>query len=338
MGMRPGPLISFVEESVASTFLADIRRVLDEHGSFLVAGHEDLDGDCLGSQLAIYHWLVDGGKKVVLVSTGPTLGNYAFLPGYDKVLPRVPDGFEAEVTVCLDTASAERVLPGVRLQGTVVNIDHHGGNSNFGHINWVDPSAAAVGQMVFALLDGFKRPLTRDIATCLYLAILTDTGSFHYSKTSARTFEVATALVHAGADPHAISAAYYDNVHAQTIGMIGEIFSHLHFELDGRLVWSEITRDMYERWGGLERQPEQLASQLRSIRGVEVAVLFHEVSATEGRASLRSRGEVDVNKAANELGGGGHPSAAGIRFQGEFAANRDKILEVLRRHVGALKT
>jgi phosphoesterase RecJ-like protein len=313
--------------------LDNIRRALSEHRSFLVCGHEDLDGDCIGSQLGLYHWLTAEGKQAAVVCAGPTLSNYSFLPGYAQVKSRVPEGFTADVTLCVDTGSAQRVVPGVRLQGLVVNIDHHPGNTNFGDLNWVDPDAAAVGEMIYILLTGFNRPLPKDTVTCLYLAILTDTGSFRYSKTSARTFEVATALVHAGVNPHAIANAYYDNVHPDTVRLTGEVFGNLRYELDGRLVWGQITHEMYRRCGGLECQPEQLASQMRSIRGVEVAVLFHEMEDSTGRASLRSRGRVDASIVSAELGGGGHPSAAGVRFQGDFAANCERILEAVRRHI-----
>ena len=327
-----------------STVVADIRRALREHPSFLICGHEDLDGDCIGSQLALFHWLANQGKRVVVTSNGPTIGNYAFLPGFERIQHRVPEGFEAEVTVCLDTGSIARILPGVRPQGFIINIDHHAGNTQFGDINWVDAAAAAVGEMIFTLIESHDRSpttgprsLTPEIATCLYVAILTDTGSFRYSKTSARTFEITAALVHAGADPHGVANAYYDNIHPDTMRMTGEVFSRLHFEFGGRLVWGEITREMYERLGGPERQPEQLAGQMRSIQGVEVAVLFHEMDGGNGRVSFRSRGRVDVNHVASELGGGGHSSAAGCRFQGDYTTNRDRVLDVARRYVAALR-
>jgi phosphoesterase RecJ-like protein len=310
-----------------------ISRIIDRSRSFLICGHDDVDGDCIGSELALYHWLSNRGKNVLVVSGGPTLENYGFLPGYDKVCRNVPAGFTADVTLCVDTASRERVLDGVDLQGRVVNIDHHHGNSEFGDVNWIDPEAAAVGEMLFVLVGGDSEPLGRDVAACLYVAILTDTGSFQYTKTSARTFEIAAALVRAGADPHQLASGYYDNVHPDAARQTGAVLSDLHFELGGRLVWSEITRETSERFGGPARQPEQLASQLRSIRGVDVAVLFHQQANASGRASLRSRGRIDVSAIARELGGGGHPSAAGCRFEGSYTAGRDRLLDVVRRYI-----
>ena len=316
--------------------LKEIQEALERASRILICGHEDLDGDCIGSQLGLYHWLAGQGKEGVVTSGGPTLANYAFLPGYEQAQPRVPEGFTAEVSVCLDTGSLARILPGVKPQGLIINIDHHGGNTRYGDINWVEPEAAAVGEMIYLLLERYHRPLSPEVATCLYLAILTDTGSFRYAKTSARTFDAAAALVHAGARPYAVASAYYDNIHPDSVRMTGEVFSRLRFELGGRLVWGEITLDMYQRLGGLERQPEQLASQLRSLQGVEVAVLFHEMESGQGRASFRSRGRVDVNAMAGELGGGGHSSAAGYRFQGDYVSNRDRVLDVVRRYVAAL--
>ncbi|MCX8037702.1 MAG: bifunctional oligoribonuclease/PAP phosphatase NrnA [Candidatus Sumerlaeia bacterium] len=314
-----------------------IRHVLHTHKAFLICGHEDLDGDCIGSELGLFHWLHRRGKTVAVVAGGPTIANYTFLPGYDQIQSRVPDGFSAEVTFCLDTGSAARILPGVRPQGLVINIDHHAGNTNFGAINWVDVDASAVGEMLFDLLSGADGPLDPETATCLYLAILTDSGCFRYSKTSARTFEAAAALVRAGANAHDIAEQYYENVHPNAVRMTGEVFSNLHFECDGRLVWGEISLDMYERLGGPECQPEQLASQMRGIRGVEVAVLFHQMGNGAGRASFRSRGRVDASVLAKELGGGGHRSAAGCRFSGDYAVHRERVLEAVRRHIHALE-
>jgi len=313
--------------------VAAIRRALEQFHTFLVCGHEEPDGDSIGSQLALLHRLERMGKKAAVVAEGPTLGNYRFLPGFAKICPSTPEGFEAQATVCVDTASAERLPRGAVPQGLVINIDHHAGNSRFGAINWIDPEAAAVGEQIFALFDNWAMPLSPEEAGCLYFAVLTDTGSFQYSKTSARTFEIAAALVEAGADPYALASAYYCDIHPDTVRLVGEVLAHLRFELEGRLVWGEITREMYERFGGPERHPEQLASQLRAIRGVEVAVLFHETGPGDGGASLRSRGRVDVSAVAAELGGGGHPSAAGCRLRGDYALWRERVLEAARRHI-----
>jgi phosphoesterase RecJ-like protein len=315
--------------------LDSILQAIAEHRTFLILGHQDVDGDCVGCQLALYHWLTARGKTVVVVSNGPTFCNYLFLPGCEVIARAMPEDFAAEVTIAVDTASPDRLLAGARLQGRVINIDHHLGNSTYGDLNWVEPEAAAVGEMVFTLLEHAGAPLTPEIAQSLFIAIMTDTGSFRHTYTSARTFEIAAALVRAGAHPHSISNAFHNNVHPDTIRMAGEILSSLHFECEGRLVWGELTRDIYEALGGLERQPEQLASQMRAIQGVEVAVLFHETDGG-GRVSFRSRGRVNAAKAAEELGGGGHASAAGCRFAGDYVANRDRVLEVVRRHVMAL--
>jgi len=316
----------------SDSIMATIRQVMDDHRSFLILGHNDLDGDCLGCQLALHHHLTARGKDVTVVSDGPTLDNYDFLPGFGFVLRKAPPDLAAEATIVVDCAVADRLIKDLPLQGLTINIDHHIGNTDWADVNWVEPHAAAVGEMIFTLLDGDRAPLAPEIAACLYIAIMTDTGSFRYTYTSARTFEIAAQLVRAGAHPFELANRFYNNVHPETACMAGEVLSNLHFELGGALVWGELKREVYERLGGLARQPEQLASQMRAIKGVEVAVLFHEYNGS-GRASFRSRGHVSVGEIAAEVGGGGHFSAAGCRFTGTYEPNRDEILSVARRHI-----
>lgn len=319
--------------SQLDSIIAEICDAVDRHRSFLICGHEDLDGDCIGSQLALAHWLTAKGKEVVVVSDGPTFANYSFLPGFERVQREMPADCSVEATFCVDTGAADRVLKGVRMQAPVVNIDHHPSNNGFGDINWVDPKAAAVGEMIFTLIERAGGPMTPEIATCLYLAIETDSGAFRFANTTARTLEIAAALVKAGANPNAIADAYYGKVHPDTFRMAGEVMGKLRFEMNGRLAWGEITREQYDRLGGPERQPEQLAAQIRAIDGVEVSILFHEMNGGIGRASFRSRGRIPVNDIAAELGGGGHVGAAGCRFEGDYATGRDHVLEITRRHL-----
>lgn len=312
-----------------------IRQTVRQYDRFLVCGHEEPDGDCIGSQLALFHWLAERGKHVVVVSRGPSLETYSFLPGIEHIQPSVPAGFEPEATVCVDTGSPERVVAGARLEGLVINIDHHTTNTRFGDVNWVDPGAAAVAEQIFALIGGERELPSAHVATCLYLALMTDTGSFRHANTSARTFEIAATLVRAGADPRAIGEAYYENAAPELVQLAGAVFSNLHFECGGRLVWGEVGREMNERLGEKAAETEQIISQMRSIRGVEVAVLFQETDGSRGKASLRSRGRVDVSAIAAQMGGGGHVCAAGCRFDSGYEAKRNRLLALVRRCLDA---
>jgi phosphoesterase RecJ-like protein len=317
-------------------FQAAVRRVCDiltAHHSFLIVGHVRPDGDCIGSQIGLGLGLLSLGKQVRIYSPGPVMRHFKFVPRFDLLETALDMSFQPDVTVFVDCGGADRAGSDFVAHGKIVNIDHHVSNDGFGDAAYVNTGATAAGEMVFDVLRELGAQVTPDIAKCLYLAIMADTGSFRYSNTSARTFEVAQELVRHGADPAWVAAGFYDNMQGGSLWLKGQVLSHLHFECDGRLCWAEITQEMYDRAGGETNEPEGLVSELRSVEGIEVSILIHEVSGGGARAGIRSRGTWDVNLIATELGGGGHRNASGCYIEGNYPEIRDRILEVARDHL-----
>jgi bifunctional oligoribonuclease and PAP phosphatase NrnA len=187
--------------------------------------------------------------------------------------------------------------------------------------------------MIYLLLEYMGPAIwTTRIASCLYLAIMTDTGGFRYGNTTANSLRVAASLVEKGANPEALATAVWRNRKIETLRLIAEVMKNLHFELDGRLVWAEITQDLFRRNGGEENEPDNLTSDLRSIRGVEVALLVREMADGGARASLRSAAVIDVSRIAAELGGGGHTRAAGCETRRPYGEALPHMVEtVIRR-------
>lgn len=322
--------------SLTASDLAQVTRVAElirSHQSFLIVGHVRPDGDCIGSQLALGLGLRALGKQVRVYTPGPLMRHLTFLPHAHMVETALDMSFEPEVTAYVDCGGRDRAGQDFEPRGRIINIDHHLSNDHFGDAAYVNTRATAAGEMVYDVLQHLGVELTADIASALYLAIMADSGSFKFSNTVTRTFEIVTELVRAGASPSWIASEFYDTQRPGTLWLKGQILSHLHYECEGRLCWAEITQEMYERAGGESCEPEGLVSELRSIEGVEVSVLIHELAEGGARAGIRSRGTWDVNMIATELGGGGHRNASGCFIRGNYPEVRDRILDVARRHL-----
>ncbi|MBN1867677.1 bifunctional oligoribonuclease/PAP phosphatase NrnA [Candidatus Sumerlaeota bacterium] len=324
--------------------IAEIATILRENRRFVVCTHVRPDGDAVGSTAAMYHYLKAKGKEVQVYFRGPVQENlHRFLTnGTNRHDEPYPADFPAEVTLCLDSAAPDRIVENFLelARGRIVNIDHHYANPGFGSVNWVDSDYASVGEMIASLFETDPDPAiwTRPIASALFLAVATDTGSFRFPNTTAKSFHIAARLVERGADPAEVASSVWAERKMETMRIASTALSRMRFELDGRLVWSEITQDLFRANGGEENEPDNLTSELRSIRGTEVALLLRETHEGTARGSLRSSDKVDVSIIAEELGGGGHPRAAGFEIQTPYGQVRDKILntvcEGVRRQIG----
>jgi phosphoesterase RecJ-like protein len=308
-------------------------QILRSHASILIVGHIRPDGDCLGSQIALGLGLRSLGKHVCIHSPGPIMRHLEFIPHMDSVLPEVDASCRPDVTVFCDCGGIDRAGDRFTPTGKIVNIDHHLSNDLFGDVNFVDTAASSTGEMIYHILRDMGVDLSQNIANCLFLALMADTGSFKFANTGQHVFEIATELVRHGADPSWVATQFYDCLTPSTIQLRGKVLGQLHIECEGRLCWGEVTQEMYREAGGEDHEPEGLVSELRSIEGVEVAVLMHEVAEGGIRASFRSRGTWDVNLIATELGGGGHRNASGCHMLGGYAEARERILQVARAHL-----
>jgi len=311
----------------------EVARALRERDHFLIVSNVRPDGDAIGSTLGLLHALRDLGKRAEAYNPSNVPEHLAFLPGSEHIKNTLNSQFRPEVTVFVDCGSPDRVDKDFRSQGYVINEDHHATNAVFGDLNYIDIQATSVGEQIYEILERMEVPLTPEIATCLYLSIMTDTGGFRYPNTNARTFRVGGRLAEAGANPSRIAQEVYETRTPASIALEGQALANLHFECGGALVWSEITWEMYQRVGGIDHEPDGLVSSIRGIRGVEVSMLFHELEEGGLRVGIRSKGQVDVSALAVRLGGGGHHNASGAYILGDYAEIRERALAEARRHV-----
>ena len=311
-------------------------EVLQEHDALVIVGHRDPDGDSLGSSMALGLALEQMGKRVAIISADPLFAAYQRLPDSNRVrvVSMAPDGFQ--VAVFMECNAIERSGIGGFDDWVIVNIDHHANNPDFGDVNWVDPSMAAVGVMVYRLLTEIDVDITPAIATHLYVAILTDTGSFRYSNTDAEAFRICGELVELGVDPASVAEAIYENVPMDKVRLLAAGLGNLRLEAGGRVA------SMVLDYATLESSPgkpdtEGIVNHGKAIDGVSVSLLFKEVELGQYRISLRSDESVDVAAIAGAFGGGGHPRAAGCMVSGDLTNTRREILSAVYCALGIVE-
>jgi phosphoesterase RecJ-like protein len=319
-----------------SSVPADVLAAVRGGQRFLLFAHLYPDGDVLGSQLGLGLALRGAGRSVTFACRHPVPDPFPFLPGADQIQQwkEGQAGYDVVVTLdCPDPGRVGGLLDGCRHPGTrVVNVDHHADNRRYGDVNWIQPEAAATGEMVYALIEAAGLPLTPEVALNLYTAIVTDTGSFRYSNTTPTTFRIAARLVEAGADPARVAIQLYETRHLAGLHLLGRILQQVETNAEGTIAWMVIDRSQTASPDLLEA--EDFITYPRSLRTVKVAVLFREL-AGEVKVSLRAKGEVNVARIAAGLGGGGHPNAAGAVLRGGLADAQARVLAAVR---GALAT
>ena len=314
----------------ASRF-SQIGKALREYQSFAVMSHVRPDGDALGSQIALALSLEQLGKEVRVWNEDGMLEKYSFLARAEVLSKPPAEAEDVDVAVALDTAIQNRLgttLQAIRSAKVWINIDHHPSNPGYGDLVYIDPTAPATGQILFELIKQQQLPLDADIAENLYVAISTDTGSFQYPNTTARTFEIAAELVRFGVDVGRISQLTYENYPRRRIELLRELLATMRFELDGRVASFSLSLKTAAQLGVLPEDNEGLIDRLRAIRGVIVAVFFEELADGKVRVSMRSKDEkVDVCAICQKFGGGGHTLAAGARIRGTLTEAEERVLK-----------
>jgi phosphoesterase RecJ-like protein len=261
--------------------------------------------------------LRSAGKQVWVLIPPPLPEMYTFLPGFKEIREEPPHGIDPHLVFFFDSGNLERSGSSVKRiasHATIVNVDHHPSNSRFGDLNVIDPDSSAVGQMVTRMLDHFGYPITPTIATNLYIALLTDTGGFRHENTTPQALEDAARLARLGADPGQIATLVYKMRPETTLKLSGLALATMRVELEGRLAWAKVTRRMLREANAVMAESEGIIDTLNSIAGLELAILFKEVSATLTKISVRSRGGVDAAAMCAIFGGGGHIRAAGAEI------------------------
>lgn len=308
-----------------------ICRVFREKDRFLIACHENPEGDAIGSELALALALRKMGKTVAVLNADPVPGNLTFLPGADLVLSE-EDGSRYDVAVIVDCGSPERtgrVEPELRKPPLMINIDHHRTNGGVGDFCIVDPDAPATGLLVYRILEAMGLEIDYDIAVNIYVAILTDTGSFHYSNTTPEAFHIAGEMVCLGIDPWTVAENVYESRSADRLRLLGRVLSSLELAAGGRVAAITTMKSDLADFSAGKDALEGFINYPRSVMGAEVAVSFREEGEREFRVSFRSKGRVDVSTIAHSFGGGGHRNAAGCTVPGSLDEVKEKVFEAL---------
>ena len=295
---------------------------------FVLTSHARPDGDAVGSALACGEILRSMGKEADVVLRDGVPRIYQPLPFAEKVMQaeRVNGDYEAAIVLECDSIQRTR-LEGLE-QHFLINIDHHTSGRPFAQVNWIDPKAVATGEMVYKLARGAEVKITPEIATCIYTAVLTDTGSFMFEGTNEHTFELARELVLAGANPARCARNIYFGHSTAKMRLLGAALSNLHRE--GSVAWISVTRDQMEHTGAKEEDCEGLVNYALSIQDVEVAAFFRELPDGRYRVSLRSKGQLNVAAIAEQFGGGGHACASGCAIDGPLSVAVARITAQFR--------
>ncbi|MGH9800708.1 MAG: DHH family phosphoesterase [Blastocatellia bacterium] len=313
--------------------LGQVIELIEKHSRFAITSHIRPDGDSLGSSLALC-WILKGLNKdaeVIMCDTVPH--SYSKLHGSDevRVVKDIDRDYDAVFVIeCSDVTRPG--LPSLKDQ-FVVNIDHHSTTALFGDLNWIDSTAAAVGEMIYNLAKAIGAKISPEVASCVYAALLTDTGSFHFSNTTERTFKIASDLVKYGAQPAKLSQAIFYSYPYAKVRLVGAVLSTLQRDDSGRIAWIKMSKEVLETSGASEDDSDGIITYPLTVGDVEAVAFFRELPNSTYRTSLRSKNRVNVARVAEHFGGGGHANAAGFTIQADYDELSRDVIERLKEAV-----
>jgi phosphoesterase RecJ-like protein len=314
----------------------EIREIADAiraRQRFVLSSHSRPDGDSLGSQLAMAFALRALGKDVTVVNFDAAAPPFMAFPGVPeiKIAPAVEGDFDAAIIMeCSDYARTG--VTGFDKFFTI-NIDHHPGNTGYGQINWFDQSAAACAEMVFDVVQALGVEMTIEIATHVYVAILTDTGSFHFSHVSPRTIDICRQLLEAGVDPVRIARQVYDSSSVGRLRLCGAIMHGMRVDATGRIAVLQLDHAMARTSAATYDDTDGIINQPLTVKEIQAVVFLKQADGDEYRISMRSKGTVDVGAIAKEFGGGGHKNAAGCTASGSIDELRQTFVGKIARAI-----
>ena len=313
--------------------LSQVVELIENKQSFAITTHVRPDGDGIGSSLGLCWLLRSLGKSAEVIVRDGIPAAYAQLPGADEIkqIAEVNGKYDAIFVIeCSDLARPG--IKGLENQFTV-NIDHHATSEHFGTINWIDQTASAVGEMIYNLCKAIGGRITREIAECVYLALVTDTGSFHFPNTTDRTLKVASELVKVGVKPAQISEVVYNSYPWSRIELMRQVLGTVKRNESGTIAWMRQTLEMAESSDAVDGDNNGFVNIPLAAKEVEAVVYMREVQPNAYRVSLRSKGSINVARVAEKFGGGGHKNAAGCRVEGDWDLREKEIVAVLTEAV-----
>ena len=315
--------------------LSQVVELIENKQKFGITTHIKPDGDGVGSSLGLCWLLRSLGKSAEVIVRGDIPLAYQNLPGADQIrnIEKIDESYDAVFVIeCSDLQRPGIVGLGEQF---TVNIDHHATSEHFGTVNWIDSTASAVGEMIYNLVKAIGGRVTKEIAECVYMALVTDTGSFHYSNTTERTLKVASELIKAGVRPAEISEAVYHNYPWSRIELMRQVLGTVKRDASGRVASLRQTLAMRASAGAVDGDNNGFVNIPLSAREIMAVVYMREVGPGRYRVSLRSKGNINVAKVAENFGGGGHRNAAGLQIEGDWDAKEkelvDAVLEAVER-------
>lgn len=321
---------------MTSPSASQLRQIVDaiaSRQSFVLASHTRPDGDAIGSQLAMAYALRALGKQVRVINRDPAPAPLMAFPGVPEITIADHVDGSADAAIVMECGDLARTGVAGLDRFFVINIDHHPGNTGYGQINWYDEQAAACGEMVFDLVRALGVPLSRDIATHVYLAILTDTGSFHYSNISPRTFDICREAIEMGVDPVAVARNVYDSNNMGRLKLFGSVLSAMQIDPSGRIAIVYLDHEMARAAGGTYEDTEGLINLPLTVKEIQAVVFFKQLEGEEYRVSMRSKGDIDIGAIAKEFGGGGHKNAAGCSISGAIDFLQKMFIDKIERAI-----
>jgi phosphoesterase RecJ-like protein len=321
-----------VNKNIPSSIITEIQT----HHRFLIGSHINPDGDAIGSQLALAIFLIRMGKDVVVFNRDKVPEIYRFLPHSEHIVHDLQDSVDFDCTFILDCSTFKRVsedFDEISKKGKVIVIDHHLTTEGDGEINLIVPEACATGELIYRLIQKFNDPMTPEIAINLYTAILTDTGSFQFSNATAEAFYIAGDLVDGGVDPRYVAEKVYESYSMERFRLLAKVLQTLEVNNGKNIGLLTATRPMLQEAQATAEMTDGFANIPRSIRGVEVAALFREVSDRLYKVSLRSKKDIDVARVAFKFDGGGHFNAAGCLVKGDLQEVKQSVLAALQEGI-----
>ncbi|HJV66845.1 MAG TPA: bifunctional oligoribonuclease/PAP phosphatase NrnA [Geomonas sp.] len=316
--------------------IAAILAEIDSSNSFLITSHESPDPDAIGSSLALANYLTARGKDVTVYLCDPVTESCKFLPLADRVLHDLPER-DFEVCFVLDVGEFRRAGKAITTSQRIarfINIDHHLGCDLFGVHNLIDPQACATAALVYRIIKAAGDEVDFPTALCIYTAILSDTGSFHYSNSNPEAFAIAGEMVAKGVNAWTVNENLYESEPKQRLALLALALSDLTISPRGEYASVTVTTDMYQETGATAEDTDRFINYPRSIRGVEVALFFRQLEDGKFKVGFRSKGKVDVAAVSAFFGGGGHHNAAGCVIKGSLAEVKAQVFERLEQMRG----
>lgn len=307
-----------------------ILTILREEKNFLIVTHINPDGDAIGSALALSIALESMGKKTSVYSRDPVPGFYRFMPGHKRFTSSLKNALQTDpVLILLDCNSPERAAIDRYEFRCPVIIDHHETERDFGDVRWVDRDAAATGLMIFYLVKSMGIKFTKDIATNLYTAISVDTGTFRYSNTNPGVLRASAELIELGAEPNLIADYLYESWDRKRFDLL--IMTLNTLEIHNRIAIMHITGDMFRETRTKPEDTENFSNFPRIINSVKISAVFREIGKGVWKASLRSKGDVNVAMIAELYGGGGHKNAAGFKIKADLESAKKALIKAYKK-------